>query len=114
MPSEARERIVCAAMMFFARKGYASTSVSDILHDAGANAGSLYSSFPANRTYCSPSSTPIGRASPAGIDRRALVTFALTTKEGGVMLSRTDRTLTAFDDSVRMLRRYADALEANR
>ena len=30
------------------------------------------------------------------------------------MLSRTDRTLTAFDDAVRMLRRYVDSLQANR
>ena len=46
MPPEARERIIFAALMLFARKGYASTSVADILHDAGVNAGSLYYFFP--------------------------------------------------------------------
>jgi hypothetical protein len=34
--------------------------------------------------------------------------------EGGVMLSRTDRTLTAFDDAVRMLRHYVDRLQGER
>jgi TetR/AcrR family transcriptional repressor of nem operon len=48
---------------------------------------------------------------PADIDRRALAVFALTTMEGGVMISRTDRTLDAFDDAVRMLRDYVNRLQ---
>jgi len=49
---------------------------------------------------------------PKRMDRRALAIFALTTMEGGVMLSRTDRTLDAFDDAVAMLRDYVARLEA--
>jgi TetR/AcrR family transcriptional repressor of nem operon len=41
-----RERIVGAAMRLFAEKGYGSTSVADILREAGANSGSLYFAFP--------------------------------------------------------------------
>ena len=48
---------------------------------------------------------------PPDVDRRALAIFALTTMEGGVMVSRTDRTVHAFDDAVRMLRDYVDRLE---
>jgi AcrR family transcriptional regulator len=47
---------------------------------------------------------------PARVDRRALATFALTTMEGGVMVSRTERTPDAFDAAVRMLRDYIDHL----
>src|SRR5690349_896073 len=49
---------------------------------------------------------------PKRMDRRALAIFALTTMEGGVMLSRTDRTLHGFDDAVAMLRDYVTRLEA--
>lgn len=45
-----------------------------------------------------------GRRIPPHIDRRALATLVLTTMEGGVMVSRTDRTLDAFDEAVRVLR----------
>ena len=41
-----RERLVLAAMKLFGEKGYLSTSVQDILREAGANAGSLYHFFP--------------------------------------------------------------------
>jgi AcrR family transcriptional regulator len=44
-PSTA-DRLVFAAMKLFAEKGYGSTSVADILREAGANAGSLYHVFP--------------------------------------------------------------------
>jgi TetR/AcrR family transcriptional repressor of nem operon len=44
-PSTA-ERLVHAAMRLFAEKGYGSTSVADILREAGANSGSLYHAFP--------------------------------------------------------------------
>ena len=37
--------------------------------------------------------------------------MALTTMEGGVMLSRTDRTLDAFDDAVRLYHDYLSRLE---
>lgn len=47
---------------------------------------------------------------PADVDRRALAVFALTTMEGGVMLSRTHRTLDGFDAAVRMLRSHVDML----
>src|ERR1700734_2038888 len=40
------ERLVYAAMLLFAEKGYGSTSVADILREAGANSGSLYHAFP--------------------------------------------------------------------
>src|SRR6478672_8819196 len=45
---------------------------------------------------------------PKDVDRRALAVFALTTMEGGVMLSRTHRTLLGFDAAVRMLRAHVD------
>ena len=44
-PSTA-DRLVFAAMQLFAVKGYGSTSVADILREAGANSGSLYHAFP--------------------------------------------------------------------
>jgi AcrR family transcriptional regulator len=40
------ERLALAAMRLFAEKGYGSTSVADILREAGANSGSLYHAFP--------------------------------------------------------------------
>ena len=46
MADDTKERILFAAMRLFSQKGYGSTSVSDILHAAGANAGSLYHFFP--------------------------------------------------------------------
>ena len=192
MPTETRDRIVYAAMMLFAQKGYASTSVADILHAAGVNAGSLYHFFPGKQdvllavldaylhgihpmllqpawkgvadpiervfalldryrdhlvtTECT-YGCPIGSIAlelhepdpavrqllaanfagwvnaieqcfidagdrlPEDVDRRALAIFALTTMEGGVMVSRTDRTLDAFDDAVRMLRDYVNRLQ---
>ena len=48
---------------------------------------------------------------PRKIDRHALAVMALTSMEGGVMLSRTDRTLDAFDDSIRMYRDYLERLQ---
>ena len=51
-----------------------------------------------------------GARIPKRVDRRALAIFALTTMEGGVMLSRTDRTTDAFDSAVKMLRDYIDRL----
>ncbi|MDO8323429.1 MAG: TetR/AcrR family transcriptional regulator [Phenylobacterium sp.] len=50
---------------------------------------------------------------PAGLDRAKLATFILTTMEGGVMQSRTHRTLEAFDACVEMLRDYLNRLEAD-
>ena len=47
---------------------------------------------------------------PKSTDRRALAVFALTTMEGGVMLSRTARTLDAFDTAVQSLRDYVECL----
>ena len=41
-----RDRIVVEAMRLFWEKGYASTSIADILKAADANAGSLYHFFP--------------------------------------------------------------------
>ena len=192
MPPDTKDKIVYAAMMLFAQKGYGSTSVADILHAAGVNAGSLYYFFPGKQdvllavldaylrgihpmllapawkdvadpiervfallaryraalesTECT-YGCPIGSIAlelhepdpavrqllaanfagwlnaieqcfvdagdrlPADVDRRALAVFALTTMEGGVMVSRTDRTLGAFDDAVRMLRDYVNRLQ---
>lgn len=45
-PPSTRERIVFAAMQLFWEKGYASTSIADILKAAGVNSGSLYHAFP--------------------------------------------------------------------
>jgi AcrR family transcriptional regulator len=193
MPVDTKERVIYAALGLFARKGYGSTSVADILHEADVNAGSLYHFFPGKqdvllavldaylhgihpmllepawkgtadpiervfallghyrahlvRTECT-YGCPIGSLAlelhepdppvrallaanfdawisaietcfneagdrlPADVDRRALAIFALTTMEGGVMLSRTERTLAPFDQAVRMLRHYVDCLQA--
>jgi len=193
VPTETKDKIVYAAMLLFAQKGYASTSVSDILQAAGVNAGSLYYFFPGKQdvllavldaylhgihpmllqpawkgvtdpiervfalldryrshletTECT-YGCPIGSIAlelhepdpavrkllaanfagwvnaieqcfieagdrlPKSVDRRALAIFALTTMEGGVMVSRTDRTLDAFDDAVRMLRDYVNRLQS--
>jgi AcrR family transcriptional regulator len=193
MPPDTRDRITFAAMRLFAQKGYASTSVADILREADVNAGSVYHFFPGKQdiliavldayrrgihpmllepawqgvtdpvervfallaryraaleqsecTY----GCPIGSIAleihepdpavrellavnfagwvgaiercfadaahrfPAGTDFHALAVFALTTMEGGVMISRTDRTLDAFDDAVRMLRDYVTRLQS--
>ena len=192
MPADTKDKIVYAAMMLFAQKGYGSTSVADILHAAGVNAGSLYYFFPGKQdvllavleaylrgihpmllapawkdvadpiervfallaryraalesTECT-YGCPIGSIAlelhepdpavrqllaanfagwlnaieqcfvdagdrlPADVDRRALAVLALTTMEGGVMVSRTDRTLGGFDDAVRMLRDYVNRLQ---
>lgn len=48
---------------------------------------------------------------PADLDRHQLAIFVLTTMEGGVMQSRTHRTLAAFDASVAGLRDYITRLE---
>lgn len=179
-------------MGLFAQKGYASTSVADILQAAGVNAGSLYYVFPGKQdvllavldayrngihpmllqpawkgvedpiervfalldryrgalmgsdcTYGCPIGSialelhepdpnvrellaanfagwidaieqcfiDAGARLPAETDRRALAVFALTTMEGGVMLSRTDRTIDAFDTAVRTLRDYIDRVQ---
>ncbi len=47
---------------------------------------------------------------PAGTDTLKLARFVLTTMEGGVMQSRTHRTLEAFDNSVDCLRDYISKL----
>jgi TetR/AcrR family transcriptional repressor of nem operon len=52
-----------------------------------------------------------GERLPADLDRRGLAVFTLTTMEGGVMQSRTHRTLASFDASVAMLRDYVARLE---
>jgi len=46
VPQDSRSRIVAAAMELFWRKGYGSTSIADILAQAGVNSGSLYHFFP--------------------------------------------------------------------
>jgi AcrR family transcriptional regulator len=53
-----------------------------------------------------------GARLPSDTDRHALAVFALTTMEGGVMLSRTHRTVHGFDAAVRMLRSHLDMLAA--
>jgi TetR/AcrR family transcriptional regulator, transcriptional repressor for nem operon len=49
---------------------------------------------------------------PGDLDRRQLAMLALATMEGGVMVSRTDRTMRAFDDAVAAFRTYIDYLRA--
>jgi TetR/AcrR family transcriptional regulator, transcriptional repressor for nem operon len=189
---DTRERILFAALKLFAEKGYLSTSVADILKEAGAHSGSLYHFFPTKqdvliavlglyrdgiepmllapawegvadpiervfallaayrgmlaRTDCL-YGCPIGSLAlelhepdppvrnllalnfdgwvahvqacldqgrgwlPAGTDTRALAIFVLTVMEGGVMQSRTHRTLEAFDTGVAQLRDYFMRLE---
>jgi AcrR family transcriptional regulator len=48
---------------------------------------------------------------PRGIDKNALAQFVLTVMEGGVMQSRTHRTLEAFDASVAGLKDYFERLK---
>ena len=193
LPSDTRSRIVGVAMQLFWEKGYASTSIADILKAANANSGSLYHFFPGKQdlliavldmylagidemllnplwenvsdpidrvfallngyrdhlaaTDCQ-YGCPIGylalelhepdppvrekiaanftqwvdrietclndagKRLPKNLDRRALAHFVLTTMEGAVMQARTYRTLDAFDTSIKQLRAYVDALEA--
>jgi len=187
-----RHRLVFAAMKLFGEKGYLSTSVQDILREAGANAGSLYHAFPTKQdvliavldlyrqgiepmllqpawegvsdpierifallaayrgmlegtdclygcpigsialelhepdppvrellsvnfdgwvTHVERCFVAAGDRLPADLDRHQLAVFTLTTMEGGVMQSRTHRTLDAFDASVAGLRDYVDRLE---
>lgn len=47
---------------------------------------------------------------PRRLNRTGLARFVLTTMEGGVMQSRTHRTLDAFDDSIASLKDYFDHL----
>jgi TetR/AcrR family transcriptional regulator, transcriptional repressor for nem operon len=47
---------------------------------------------------------------PPDLDRHALAQFVLTTMEGGVMLSRTHRSIEAFDAAVAMLKDYLSRL----
>lgn len=48
---------------------------------------------------------------PRDVDRRRLAMLALATMEGGVMVSRTERTMDAFDDAVAAFRSYIDHLQ---
>jgi len=45
MSEDTKHRLVTTALRLFAEKGYDSTSIADILRDAGANSGSLYHFF---------------------------------------------------------------------
>lgn len=188
-----RDRLVFTALRLFSEKGYLSTSVADILREAGANSGSLYHAFPTKQDVLiavlelyrdgiepmllAPAwegvsdpiervfallgryraslevtdclyGCPIGSLAlelhepdpavrellavnfdgwrahietcleaardrlPAGQDLNALAAFVLTVMEGGVMQSRTYRSLDAFDACVATLRDYFQRLEA--
>lgn len=188
-----RDRLVFAALKLFGEKGYLSTSIQDILREAGANAGSLYHAFPTKQDVLiavldlyrqgiepmllAPAwdgvddpiekvfallaryrgmleatdclyGCPIGSIAlelhepdppvrellslnftqwvghiercldeagdrlPADLDRRMVAILVLNVMEGGVMQSRTHRTLEAFDASVAGLRAYITLLEA--
>jgi AcrR family transcriptional regulator len=189
---DTRERILIAAMKLFAEKGYLSTSVADILKEAGAHSGSLYHFFPTKQdvlvavlgmyregiqpmllapawegvsdpiervfallaayrrmlanTECL-YGCPIGSIAlelhepdppvrallsanfegwvahveacleaardrlPADADLKRLAIFVLTVMEGGVMQSRTHRSLDAFDACIATLRDYFARLE---
>ena len=48
---------------------------------------------------------------PRSTDTHALAQFVLTVMEGGVMQSRTHRSLEAFDAGVTLLRDYLDRLQ---
>jgi TetR/AcrR family transcriptional regulator, transcriptional repressor for nem operon len=190
---DTRERILFSAMKLFAEKGYLSTSVADILKEAGAHSGSLYHFFPTKQDVLvavlglyregiepmllAPAwegvadpvervfallaayrgmlaqtdclyGCPIGSIAlelhepdppvrellslnfhgwvehvracleeararlPTGLDTRQLATFVLTVMEGGVMQSRTHRSLDAFDACIATLRDYFARLES--
>jgi AcrR family transcriptional regulator len=51
-----------------------------------------------------------GNRLPAALNRRELAEFILTTMEGAVMQARTYRDIKRYDNSVRQLRAYVDAL----
>lgn len=187
-----RDRLVFAALKLFGEKGYLSTSIQDILREAGANAGSLYHAFPTKQDVLiavldlyrqgiepmllAPAwdgvddpiekvfallaryrgmleatdclyGCPIGSIAlelhepdppvrellslnftqwvghiercldeagdrlPVDLDRRMVAILVLNVMEGGVMQSRTHRTLEAFDASVAGLRDYLNRLE---
>jgi TetR/AcrR family transcriptional repressor of nem operon len=53
-----------------------------------------------------------GTRLPRSVDRGDLASFVLTVMEGGVMQSRTHRTIDSFDASVRLLRDYITRLES--
>jgi len=187
-----RDRLIFAAMKLFGEKGYLSTSVQDILREAGANAGSLYHAFPTKQDVLvavldmyrqgivpmllTPAwqgiddpiekvfallasyrqaleisdclyGCPIGSIAlelhepdppvrellsvnfdgwvshvegcfveagdrlPADVDRHMLAILTLNVMEGGVMQSRTHRSLDTFDASVAGLRDYITRLE---
>jgi len=181
-----RDRLLQVAMRLFWAKGYQSTSVADILREAGANSGSLYHFFetkqallvgvleryrdgihpmllapawagvgdPVERVFAllagyrtllvesdyrlgcpignlaleiAEPDPPVRRALkenfeawtdavagclaeipglPERADPRALARFALVTMEGGVMLARTYRDPSPFDDAVAGLRAH--------
>jgi AcrR family transcriptional regulator len=44
--SDTRDRLIFAALRLFWAKGYSSTSIADVLSEAGVNSGSLYHFFP--------------------------------------------------------------------
>jgi TetR/AcrR family transcriptional regulator, transcriptional repressor for nem operon len=184
-----RDRIVHAAMHLFWEKGFAATSVSDILTRSKSRSGSFYHFFQSKdallhavldlyaasfeaviagpafavtddpieriltilagyrqrllQTDCT-YGCPIGRLAleidpsngkafqriadnfsawrgavetclrevrlPRGTNRRDVATFVLTVMEGGVMQSRTYRSIDPFDAGVRQLRKYFELL----
>jgi TetR/AcrR family transcriptional repressor of nem operon len=192
MSDSTRDRLVSAAMRLFWEKGYNTTSVADIVREAGAHSGSLYHFFPTKQdlliavldryhsgigpmllepawrevddpiervfallaayrqrlvdTDCF-YGCPIGSLAleihepdpplrerlaanfdawtgairgcldaaaerlPADVDRGELAQFVLCTMEGGVMQSRTHRTIDAFDAGVKRLRDYFERLQ---
>jgi len=57
--------------------------------------------------------TEAGTRLPRDTDRKALASFILTVMEGGVMQSRTHRSIDHFDASVRSLRDYMTRLESS-
>jgi AcrR family transcriptional regulator len=48
-PSDARKRIVQAALALFATRGYHNTGIADILKESGVKRGSLYHYFPSKK-----------------------------------------------------------------
>jgi TetR/AcrR family transcriptional regulator, transcriptional repressor for nem operon len=190
-PSPTRERLIQAAVSLFWEKGYANTSMSDLLKHADVNSGSFYHFFtskedlliamldryqamlrpmlldpawegvddPIERVFALLAryrtlivetectyGCPIGRLAleispeqrevhqllarnfdgwaaavrdcldraadrlPADVNRERLSWFVLTVMEGGVMLSRSHRSVDPFDDAVAELRAYFDRL----
>src|ERR1051325_4242412 len=104
MAKDTRWRIIYAAMELFWLKGYASTSIADILSRSQVNSGSLYYFFPGKQDVLIAVLEASDRFE-SGTDLRALAELTLNVMEGGVMQARTYRDVSYFDRAIAQLRK---------